>query len=84
MRSECGMRFKSVALGLAAGLLASASHAVSMQEALQAAYNNNPTLNAQRAATRASDENLPQAKAGFRPQITASADVSVTRVRTRS
>ena len=34
------------------------------------AYQNNPTLNSQRAATRAIDESVPQALSGYRPRIT--------------
>ncbi|WP_183188662.1 TolC family outer membrane protein [Ancylobacter tetraedralis] len=41
----------------------------SLDEALAAAYKNNPTLNSQRAATRATDEYVPIALAGYRPQI---------------
>ncbi|MBB3770396.1 outer membrane protein [Angulomicrobium tetraedrale] len=36
---------------------------------MAAAYKNNPTLNSQRAATRATDEYVPIALAGYRPQI---------------
>ena len=35
------------------------------------AYQNNPQLNAQRAAVRASDETVPQALSGYRPNVTA-------------
>ena len=42
-------------------------------EALAAAYSNNPGLQAARAQLRAVDENVPQALAGWRPQITMSA-----------
>ena len=37
----------------------------------------NPTLNAQRAAARAFDENVPQALSGYRPTLDATADASV-------
>ncbi len=40
-----------------------------LQEALAAAYSSNPTLLAARAALRAVDEGVPQALAGWRPQI---------------
>src|SRR5262245_15131829 len=33
------------------------------------AYMNNPTLNAQRASVRATDEGVPQALAGYRPRV---------------
>ncbi len=43
--------------------------------ALAKAYMNNPQLNAARAGTRAVDENVPRATAGFRPTVTGTADV---------
>ena len=47
--------------------------AESLEAALISAYRNNPSLNAQRAATRAVDENVPQALSGYRPRITVTA-----------
>ena len=41
--------------------------------ALTQAYQNNPTLNAQRAAVRATDETVPQALSGYRPRVSLSA-----------
>ena len=41
--------------------------------AMAKAYENNPDLNAVRAALRATDENVTIAKAGMRPQIAATA-----------
>ncbi|WP_243368244.1 TolC family outer membrane protein [Microvirga solisilvae] len=52
--------------------------AETLESALAKAYGNNPNLNAQRAGVRAADENIAQAKAGYRPQITATADVGRT------
>ncbi len=40
-----------------------------LSEALAAAYQRNPQLNAERARLRATDENVPQALAGYRPQL---------------
>ena len=40
--------------------------------AIVQAYQNNPSLNAQRANTRATDELVPQALSGYRPRVTAS------------
>ncbi len=40
-----------------------------LEWALVQAYQNNPSLNAQRAALRATDENVPQALSGYRPKI---------------
>ena len=42
--------------------------------ALGQAYRNNPSLNAQRAALRATDESVPQALAGYRPRINGNMD----------
>ncbi|MEP0942181.1 MAG: TolC family outer membrane protein [Rhizobiaceae bacterium] len=50
------------------------ANAESLRTALAAAYNHNATLNAQRAATRAADENIAQAKSGFRPTVTGDAN----------
>lgn len=46
-----------------------------LQDALAAAYSNNPSLQAARAQLRATDENVPTALAGWRPQIVVSASV---------
>jgi outer membrane protein len=40
-----------------------------LESALVQAYQNNPSLNSQRAATRAIDEGVPQALSGYRPKI---------------
>ena len=40
-----------------------------LAEALAAAYANNPTLQASRAQLRSTDENVPQALAGWRPTV---------------
>lgn len=47
----------------------------SLDDALAAAYANNPELRAQRAALRATDEQVPQALSGWRPDITGTASV---------
>ena len=41
-----------------------------LEGALVQAYQNNPSLNAQRAAVRATDEGVPQALSGYRPKVT--------------
>jgi outer membrane protein len=46
-----------------------------LESALVQAYRNNPQLNAQRAATRATDENVGIALSGYRPKITGTASV---------
>jgi outer membrane protein len=62
---------------LVAGCLAagSAHAAETLESALAKAYGSNPTLNAQRASLRVSNENVPQALSGYRPRITGSADI---------
>ena len=51
-----------------------------MAEALASAYANNPTLNAQRASLRATDEGVPQALSGYRPKVTGAADAGITAI----
>ena len=47
-----------------------AARAETLESALAQAYRNNPTLNAQRAALRVTDEGVSQAVAGYRPRVT--------------
>ncbi|MCT8265753.1 MULTISPECIES: TolC family outer membrane protein [Afifella] len=68
----------SLGVVLAATLLASPAGAESITEALASAYWNNPTINSQRAETRAVDENVPIAKAGNRPQVSAYGEIDGT------
>ncbi|HVZ51822.1 MAG TPA: TolC family outer membrane protein [Pseudolabrys sp.] len=49
------------------------ARATTLEEALVLAYQNNPSLNSQRAGVRATDENVPQALSGYRPKVTATA-----------
>ena len=55
--------------------------AETLNEALLAAYQTNPRLEAARARLRATDESVPEAKAGFRPQASATADAGVAQSR---
>ncbi len=60
-----------------------APHAVSAETifgAMAKAYANNPDLNAARAGLRATDEGVPIAKAGYRPQVSAAATGTLSRV----
>ena len=50
-----------------------AVQADTMDWALVQAYQNNPQLNAQRAALRSQDEAVPQALSGYRPKVTLTA-----------
>jgi outer membrane protein len=47
-----------------------------LESALAQAYQNNPQLNAQRALVRATDEGVPQALAGYRPRLSATANIA--------
>ena len=58
-----------------------AARAEGLPEALAKAYQTNPQLNAERARQRATDENVPQALAGYRPQIIASLSGGLQAVR---
>jgi outer membrane protein len=70
-----GVRWTVCAAAIAAVLAASRpADAETLESALAQAYRNNPTLNAQRAAVRVTDEGVPQALANYRPRITGSMD----------
>src|ERR1041384_7466783 len=51
------------------------ARADTLEGALVLAYQNNPSLNSQRASVRATDEGVPQALAGYRPRVTANGSV---------
>jgi outer membrane protein len=64
-------------LSLAGAALAtscSTAGADTLEWALVQAYQNNPSLNAQRASLRATDENVPQALSGYRPKLSLNAN----------
>src|SRR4030081_4062382 len=81
-----GLRGVKVVTGASAAVLLRAytglppALADTIEAALVRAYQNNPQLNAQRAAVRATDENVPQALSGYRPRValTASAGSQYT------
>src|SRR5262249_40557812 len=58
------------AFAIVAALAPCAVPAESLPDALVRAYQDNPLLNAERAKLRGTDENVPQALAGYRPQVT--------------
>lgn len=71
-------RLARTALPLAAlsvGLGLNPAQAQALNDALALAYQANPTLEAARAELRAVDELVPQARAGFLPQVSATGDV---------
>lgn len=87
-KAACGCRSNSRLLGIAVacaifGLLAtqSPSAAETLQDALVKTYQTNPQLNAERARQRGTDENVPQALSGYRPQLVASLGAGLQAVR---
>ncbi|WP_024507228.1 TolC family outer membrane protein [Bradyrhizobium sp. ARR65] len=58
-----------------------AALAETLPDALAKAYRNNPQLNAERAKLRGTDENVPQALAGYRPQLVATLSAGLQAVR---
>lgn len=63
-------------------LLAEPASAETLREALTLAYRTNPKLDAQRARQRATDEDVPRAKSGYRPRASASVDTGQLRLKT--
>jgi outer membrane protein len=70
-----------VGVATCVGFAAFPAWAEALPEALAKAYQSNPQLNAERARQRATDENVPQALAGYRPQIIASLSGGLQAVR---
>jgi len=73
-------------VGFVAILLSSVAtspvHAEGLMEALTAAYQTSPVLDAQRAALRATDETVSQALSGWRPSVTVSSAYGRQAIRT--
>ena len=59
------------------------AHGETLNEALASAYRYNPQLDAERARQRATDEEVPRAKSGFRPRVDANGDVNFVNTNTR-
>lgn len=57
-------------------VLSGSASAESLRDALSSAYRYNPTLDAERARLRATDEDVARAMSGYRPVITGNADVN--------
>src|SRR6478609_10243647 len=79
-----GFRFSGIRPACAAfGLLVTVgpSAAETLPDALVRTYQTNAQLNAERARQRGTDENVPQAMAGYRPQLVASLSSGLQAVR---
>lgn len=72
-----GVRVVAAGAGLlvSAAILPHLAQADTLEWALVQAYQNNPQINSQRAAVRATDENVPQALSGYRPRVSLSGSV---------
>src|SRR5690349_6646339 len=82
----CAPGFRSAGLRLACAtfgllVLISPSCAETLPDALVRTYQTNPQLNAERARQRGTDENVPQALSGYRPQLVASLSAGLQAVR---
>ena len=73
-------RLAVLVLTLGAAGMASPATAQTFEEALSAAYRNNPTLQAARARLRGVDEGVPQALSDWRPSVTVFGDAGIERV----
>lgn len=81
-RCRFELRGRPLLLGAMFSLLVAVhAQAETLSDALVKAYQSNPQLNAARARQRATDENVPQALSGYRPQIVASLSSGLQQVR---
>lgn len=78
------LRAAASAAAMAALLAWAPASAQTLQEALSQAYSGNPQLEAERAALRATDEQVPQALSNFRPTVEATGSAGLARGETRA
>lgn len=71
----------SASVMLLGGFAGQAAHAETLRGALSSAYKFNPEIEAERANLRATDEEVPRAKSGYRPRLEANADVGARRTK---
>ncbi len=77
MRKPGPLATAALAAIFAVAFGAAKAAAMSIGEALAAAYTNNPTLLGERAGLRRTDEQVPQALAGWRPNVEVSGGVGI-------
>jgi outer membrane protein len=84
-RRACGLAGAGrVALAAACLMLApTPGLAETLTEALASAYQSNPKIDAERARLRASDEDVPRAISGYRPQVDGSAEFGSQATKTK-
>src|SRR6266700_1755208 len=75
-------RVALIATGALAGVPLPEAAADTLEGAIIQSYQNNPQLNAQRAAARATDESVAIALGGYRPRVTATASLTELRLET--
>ena len=79
---RAGSRARSAVLAaLVSVLCAGTACAQTLPDTLVRVYQNNPQLNAERARLRATDETVPQALSGYRPQVSAGLSAGVQGVK---
>ncbi len=74
-RGRTSLRVLALSSVASALLMAAPACAETMSSALARAYASNPDINQQRAAVRGLDENVPKAKSGWLPKVSATASV---------
>ena len=83
-RAAFRARLAAVLLGSTLSLTqATWAHCETLMDALSATYQTNPQLDAERARSRATDENVSQAQGQFRPTITGNANYGGSTQRVR-
>jgi len=82
MRGRHNGAARTVVAAVAFAAMAAGAEAQTLEQAITSAYVNNPTLNAERAAVRAADENVPKALSGYRPTVTGAAGAARTALTT--
>jgi len=76
--SRLNWRRGAMVAAICGALCAPAAKAETIGGALAKAYFSNPDINQQRAAVRASDENIPKANAGYLPTVSAETDAALS------
>jgi outer membrane protein len=86
MRQRRGLSRAAIGVVTAISLFAFCDAAVAenLNEALATAYETNPTLRQERARQRATDETVPQALSGWRPQVQLQGELGYEHLHTRN